>query len=501
MKKILTFVLAAIMALCVFAPFAYSEEEDIFALAFADTRFELTYENEYAFLLMDARRVAFRVVCKETGAFFDTKPQPQGVAAVQNVQNSNFIIEYMSNLHTGDGGRRNVYRAWSDSINLNQTEIHMLEDGVRIDFTIGDLDRVLLSDFPMFISSERMHALVFDHNDPAIVATWIQRPGVVMDGGVFWVYQGGYYRRRFDCLDEYGDPTSVSPPVLNRMWQGFYGNGLYTPEELAYDNAYWSFVPEDSRRWVEVSMSYRLDGPDLVVTFYTSGMVVVSDEPERTPIINVTVHPHLISGRNDQSGYIFVPDGSGAIIRLDALRDAPAPMNMPVWGGDIFHLPWFFEEQFIQTTLPVYGVVWEDTNTAVLAIIEQGASAATIHATAAVADPFARAFTSFVINEMQEVPLLARSAGWMHNTRPMFHDTPFNEDIIIRYVFLQGDRANYVGMAKAFQAHLMAHGQLYQRIPNTPDAPFFVNLIAGVPVIRTFAGLIPYDTYETLTSA
>ena len=68
----------------------------------------------------------------------------------------------------------------------------------------------------------------------------------------------------------------------------------------------------------------------------------------------------------------------------------------------------------------------------------------------------------------------------------MYPARPYTGDIVIRYSFLHGDDANYVGMAKKYQDYLVAKGEL---TPLTGDeAPMFVEFVGAIDRKRMILG-------------
>jgi hypothetical protein len=92
---------------------------------------------------------------------------------------------------------------------------------------------------------------------------------------------------------------------------------------------------------------------------------------------------------------------------------------------------------------------------------------------------------------------LSLKSNHLLNTINILQSEISKGDIQIRYGFLQGDQANYAGMAEYYRNYLVAkHG--LKKLSGSEDIPFYLELTGDIPKRKSFLG-IPYDTLETLT--
>ena len=443
-----------------------------------DYRFDLVYENDYAQLLIDRRNNAIRVVNLATGVYFNTLAMEgqRGNPHIQSIQRSDFTLDIIRDVTTG--ATRNM-DSHSDSVQRRQVEYTYIDGGIRAHFTLGDPDARHLTMFPMFISDERMRELVIDHIDADSLSFLMDRYSPI-DGR--WV-------RRMPTYDAAtGEPTTVGRPVLNRLWTLFYEYGYYTFEELDYDNLYWDYTPFEPPMMVSLAIEYTLEGPDLIVTVPRDYMEFLEVNPFRS----ITLLPYLVSGSTFDDGYLFVPDGSGGIIRFNNGMTAEA-MEIPVFGRDWLMEGWNFHEFTEQATLPIFGMVRNDMG--ILAIIEEGAPVAAINANVSDRiDEYNRVFVSFDLSFFEG--LLMRGAAGGATTQQYME--VYDMDIRVRYITLTGDDASYVGMARIYREYLLERGLLRSN-PIPADAPFFVHFYASAPRQQMFLG-IPRTQHYPITS-
>ena len=439
-----------------------------------DFNFEIVYENEYAKLLLDRSINNFRVELKSNGAFFDTiVPNGQaGSLITRNIQRADFNVNIIRDEFSGATFSMDSF---TQSVDRRQVEYTNIPNGMRANFTLGDPDAIELDMFPFQISAERLYEHVLQFMTTAEQTRFF--------GTLYSTELEGRHVRMFVP----GQSTPI--PLLRQMLDAFYTKGTYTLEELEYDNAVWGepdFIPTPL---VYIAVEYTLDGPDLIVTIPRSGMQF----GENNPFTSIDVNPYFLSGSEFDAGYIFIPDGSGGIINFNN-GITEEVISIPLFGPDPLFNAWTYREPFLRATLPVYGIVRNDT--AILAIIEEGAASATINANVSGRlDEFNRVNASFELLYMESP--LTRGSGISRGANIILE--VYNTDIRQRYVFLTDEEANYVGMARAYQNYLL-NNNLLKSNPLPDYAPFFIEMIASTPQQRMFLG-IPYTHHFATTSA
>ena len=153
------------------------------------------------------------------------------------------------------------------------------------------------------------------------------------------------------------------------------------------------------------------------------------------PLLTFTLLPYFGAAYLDQEGYIFVPDGSGALIHLNNGKTTASIYSQPVYGDDLSfrgdaHRPH-------QNHLPVFA---EAGQSGILAVIEEGEALARIQA-----DIAGKLHSYNVV-----YPQFTLRPSVMSIVR-RYQSRMYQGDIRVRYVFLEGEDADYVGMAHAYQ--------------------------------------------------
>lgn len=442
--------------------------------------FETVAKNSEAELLIDKSVNALRLVSK-SGKYFDTKVLngQTGNNVIKNMQKSDFMVTYYTDLVKATSVTMDNYTM---SIALNQVKYTPIENGIRCSFLVGEAAKLQLSMFPMYISKERMEELVLKHLDEK------QKEEMLGTSGYYTETKDKYIRNWEDRRAD-GTATPVPIPKLKRMYHLFYELGKYNEDELAADNETWGVEAVDTNITLTITVDYLLDGKDLIVRVPVNEIVADS----KYPVSDLMLTPYLLSGDIYDEGYLFVPDGSGGIINFNSGNTSASVLSIPIYGSDVLKNSHFYSESFVQSTLPVVGIKKNDI--AVLGIIEEGAELATVTANVSgKMDEFNKISVKFNLLYMEKMPLTVGFGNYMVK----YANSGYKGNITMRYKLLEGENANYTGMAKAYKNYLKQKGELKEN-PVPENSPLFVEMIATVPKEKVFLG-ISYISLKSMTS-
>lgn len=221
--------------------------------------------------------------------------------------------------------------------------------------------------------------------------------------------------------------------------------------------------------------TYKL-GMKLEVSLEEDGLVAripddsIREDGEAYQIGTISIYPFMgCSYLDDKEGYLFIPDGNGALIYLD---DKEGRFNSGytamIYGTDVG-----FQENVVESLLwgrhqmindaqkvmaPVYGIAHTDDRIAYLAVVEEGAMRAMIEADPnGVSVDYNRVFAKFVERRLYTQPTSNNSSSGSFK-KP--EDSRSHSDLQIRFMFLSEDEADYCGMANAYRDYLMSRGLL-----------------------------------------
>jgi len=216
-----------------------------------------------------------------------------------------------------------------------------------------------------------------------------------------------------------------------------------------------------------LTLEVTLEGNELKVNIPDESIV---EKGETYNIGTISVYPFLGNTYLDsKEGYMYIPDGNGALIYLDNKEGRfPSGYASMVYGQDIG-----FDESSVETLLwdrysiindaekilsPTFGMAHTDEKIAYLGIIENGAERASVVASpnGACVD-YNRIGAKFLERKLYTQPTSNNSTSGSFKLKEADRT---HSDLTVRYIFLSGDDANYTGMATAYRNYLFDNGRL-----------------------------------------
>lgn len=219
------------------------------------------------------------------------------------------------------------------------------------------------------------------------------------------------------------------------------------------------------------------------------------DEGDKAYITAIHLLPSFGAGDWDDEGYLFVPDGCGALINFNNQVIPANTYDKLVYGSEYTTE---IIQQSVKTqniTMPVFGIA--NANNAVFAVITEGDGAASVT----------------VNNGNETCGYNTVSSKLNYRTisqRTMFKDDPKNhrdvyrtssvhysgDKYTVRYYFLSNEKANYLGMAETYRNYLINEKGL-KRSAAEPD--FNLDIYGAYDKKASFIG-IPYTKIQPLTT-
>lgn len=169
-------------------------------------------------------------------------------------------------------------------------------------------------------------------------------------------------------------------------------------------------------------------------------------------ITSISLLPGFLAGDDRNDGYLFVPSGSGALVPFATGRGETAIYSEMVYGDDVAIEQEEYEGETQKISVPVYGI--KSGNSAVTAIITEGDSSARINAQAdSLSSSFTRVYSEYVTSIIDSTTLFESN---YENQRIIYgaESRKTYLDYSVDFVFLNGENADYSGMAQVYREHL-----------------------------------------------
>lgn len=429
----------------------------------------LIAENDFLELYIDKETTVVAVKNKKSGKLWYTNP-PEWQSDTMAANNTNKLRSQLNITYADMNGAVTVIDNYAESIEKGQYEIKPIQNGIKVVYTLGNASRGI-EDIPRKISNERFQKLIFDKADEKDQKVLKRRFSHFKDGDV-WI------RREINTKEA----VTQLLEILDKAG--------YTQADLAKDNLD-NGIPASAtaKKAFTVPLEYWLDKENMVVQIPMSEV----QYPEMYPIIKMDVLEFYGAAHYEQGGYLFIPDGSGAIINFGLTQKGYKKFFAPVYGVDKSIL--ISEKKYIneQVLLPVYGIKQEED--ACFAMIEDGDALANIQASkAGLTNSYNTVFSNFDFTKMDAITL----GGSMKSGIVGYQKKIYDGNIRIRYAFLSGNDANYTGMAHYYQNYLVNKYKMERMTPKE-SIPFCVETIGAIDKIKSFLG-IRYYGREALTT-
>ncbi|MCX7706557.1 MAG: DUF5696 domain-containing protein [Anaerolineae bacterium] len=283
---------------------------------------------------------------------------------------------------------------------------------------------------------------------------------------------------------------------LNRAWQAFAKSGVSIEyldakainKRISITNANHTLTVTPIAQGISAQVTFTDFGITLGVNLQLEADGVRVEVPfssirEENPDFKlglVHLYPFLGATRGGGTpGYMFLPDGTGTLIRF---ADATKAKNMfygRYYGPDlgmIATLP--FDPQINRPypiSFPVFGIVHGEGQNAFLAVVEKGAAYGELQAhPAGIITNFNFIYNAFIYNQSYFQATNRSGAGVTTLQRQ-----PNAFDVVVHYRFLAGEAADYVGMARSYQRYLVERGLLNKMPVTAPDIGIRLEFLGG----------------------
>ncbi|MDE7352242.1 MAG: hypothetical protein K2O06_04250 [Acetatifactor sp.] len=293
---------------------------------------------------------------------------------------------------------------------------------------------------------------------------------------------------------------SVGPEAqegdLNATWTGMKESGISVECRLENGNVRtWTITGEGAQletRQIESGFRSKISfsgqvGFDLQVTLTDTGVSVwipedsiVESEDSGVRLQSIYVYPFLgASYGYDNDGYLFVPDGCGALISTGQKTVATENYEKQIYGSDLGMGAFksMVTENMLRNAediyMPVFGSILEEGKAGFAGIVTDGDEYCRIAAyVSGIRTPYNLIMPKFLLRETYLMRLDQSGNSLTANQQERNPG-----DLGITYILLSGEEADYVGIARAYRQYLLDQGILTNKEEKTDTAPAKIELI------------------------
>jgi len=448
---------------------------------------DVVLENEFLSLRFLPDTAEIILTEKSTGNEWRSNPagiseDPIADTVTKYLMESQLSLDYADSSGVGMTLYSSVY-----SIERQAYEYEVVDGALEVRYTVGDIARNYR--IPPALPEERMLPFLdrMEYEDRSIVES------------VYRLYDINNLRMNDDrnqLLSDYPDLSkeklyvlrSTTPDYMKEIVEECFLYAGYTYEEFFEDSNYYISSGGDVKPAFSLTLRYSLDGKSLLVNvpFDKIGYRTVY------PMTQLSLLPFMgAAGVNDE-GYIFVPDGSGALIYFNNGKQNQIPYNVPIYGWDEA-MPRDAVISDNRAPFPVFGI--NRNNSAMLCIIEEGSAYASVRADISGRNcSWNRVYPIFDIVHGATMDFVGRNERAVYLYEPTL---PEGENITLRYTLCENP--GYVGMAMEYRSWLLDRYPSLANRPVQSGVPAVVEIVGAVNKTQHRLG-IPFDLPLKLTS-
>ncbi|MBR4500911.1 MAG: hypothetical protein IKP22_03370 [Clostridia bacterium] len=474
-RRLIPWIIAAVLisALVVFVGIPlYSQKEETTAdppriSYFEEDPGKLVMENDALSFVMDTATTQFILTEKETGRVWRSNPADAEKDPIAKTTYKDALSSTLAVTYTTSGGEVTMNN-YTYAIKNQTYQVTQRDDGsIRVDYSVGQIDRIYR--IPLAITAERYK--LFTENMSKSTVKKLASNYTLVDPAKL-----DSRDNKDELIAQYPSVTEQALYILRadtnatnkEKIEGYFAEGGYTEEDFEKDMELVAHKNENAGPIFNVTMIYRLDGRDLLVEVPYSEIRYRADYP----ITYVTPLPMFGAAGTDAEGYMFIPEGGGAIIRYNngKLSQSAYYANLYGWDYGVERKEAVSETR---NAFPVFGATQSEG--AFICIIEGARSYAGISA------DISGRYNSYNTISAKYNVLHAAQFNVSNKTAKLvyIYEAEVPEDTIVqRYRFVNS--TNYTDLANAYGDYLRAS------VPNLADAqvsekfPVNVELIGAI---------------------
>lgn len=269
----------------------------------------------------------------------------------------------------------------------------------------------------------------------------------------------------------------------NAKWKGFYQSGivleysenanhslfqaelLNTEHQLTYTYQPDGFTAQITFPGPQISCEVNVTLDELGVHVFIPKEKLIEENESVYKVNTIQMFPFLgHSYQGGDAGYMFIPDGQGALIELRNNNKAYSnAYTQQVYGENVGVQVTNFNQWTRKTEnilMPVFGMVHTEKEIGFLGVIEEGDASAQIKAYPnGVITQFDWITAQFIYRQIYSQPTVINDDQESYNSAIYQATASRREfDVRLHYYVVEGTEANYAGLAKVYRNYLEQQG-------------------------------------------
>ncbi len=396
---------------------------------------------------------------------------------------SQIVVDYYS-----DKNESGTMSSYKDAFQKGQITAEKIQNGVRITYQLGVASTK--HNYPEIIRADILDDLLDDMNaNEAKVLKGRYRLVTVKE---LPSAQHSTYLNKYTKLDNFDTAyilrDNLSKKALKEMEEQFRSAG-YSYNDVEEEEERFGINRTDTQTPAFlIPVEYTLSNGDFLATVLTEKIQYTKGYH----LTSLRLLPYFGAAGTEEQGYLFVPDGSGALIRLNRDSGNGVLYSGSIYGDDLARKNTAGTASRRQIYMPVFGV--NTTISSVIGIVEQGAAGSNIYAyTSGVYTGYNNIYACFA---PQIADVLSYGEDATASDTWVFQRVNSTQRFAVRYRFHSGE-GDYVTMAQLYREYLIHTGAISDT--TSAGSSFYLELTGGINKKVNVMG-IPFSTMEALTT-
>ncbi len=422
-------------------------------------------KNDRFTMSVDPAFLNIRVTDRLNGRVWSTNQEDPDMDSVALYETIDLLKAQLQLDYYDKNGNWGTMNSYTDCVANGQYTLHAIKNGVAVTYSLGNLSRTV-DDVPQKMTGKRF--------EEKLLSKLTEE-------------EQNQLKEYYNYYEE-EDMWSLLKTGRNNFQDilALMDKAGYTPEDLEEDNRIFGLsVSSTSRIGFVVRVYYYLTEKGLTVEIPAEAVEYSEDYLP----YDITFLPNFGSQKpsdENQKGFLFLPDGSGALMRFDSNISSSYYYEAPVYGWDeVVSLRSNTRNVSAEaTSLPAFGI--SDGTAGFVAYIADGAANAKI--TASRAGRNSDQYTVSPIFSLINMDYVTLNGSTSASKTPVFQQDPYTGSFKVEYLILN-ECDSYVDMAAAFRGHLEANGILKKLETAAADIPFYLETVGGAYGPKSFLGM------------
>ena len=486
---ILAIIVAAI-AVIILWPDKVVEEEVIQMRGYDGDKQEIVMENDKFLFSMDSETTQFNITVKETGEVWYSNPDETGITADAKASTPNKKNELRSTVmltYSNRSGVNALYNNYEFSVTNKLYEIEQGEDYIKIDYTIGDVQREYIIPPVMTLEKYEEYKGILTGGNKNLLSQYYKKIDINNLSKSDEKEKDALLERYPSMADGiiYVIRDSATDAIKGKLEQ-IFGSIDYTYEQYELDKELDTAEKSTDKPTFNISVIYRLDETGFSVEVPADSIEGKKD----TPVYSLSFLPYFGAGTTEDEGFLLVPAGGGALINFNNGKLAQNSYYADVYGWDMSKVRTALVHE-TRTNFNVYGL--SKGNASYLCVIENGAPYSSITADISGRyNMYNYVNSTYIVTKREKYEVSNKTNGDVYVYEPQL---PEGEVYKQKYILVNS--GDYVDMAMAYKDYLTS---MYSMDKNdTKEAPAVVEIVGAVDKIKQVLG-IPVSKPLALTT-